>query len=319
MKHSAGILPRFAGFFAGSVGLILFITGIYMYSSGSLAIVGGGVGAVVSLVAYPVVFASLGIAVVLSLLRLAMSPVKPVPALLFLWLEVLIVLCFILPVVREATEWHDPETQLESSAPSFPLGTVLRAGRLALIADEQTGLRLENVVTVDFNTIPRASHHDRLFYDPASSRFVAGDGSVYSTGGALFPDQRSVEIPMPVAEIVRDLIHVAHRLAELGVPWRSMSLQGYLEIAALALLLTALWTCARISQWFLLNVALTFLAVRAALCIYSPVVLDFVRGQLPLSVTPYSAAIVITIAATVLIIVAILLPPLSKLGFNYEK
>jgi len=319
VKRSIGVAPRFVGFFIAISGLILLITGVYVYSAGMLAVRAGSVAAVVSAAAYPVALAALFGSAVFVLMRLALSRVSPIIGLLVLWVLFLLVLFFVLPLVRETTSWNGEEPAVEAEVPVFPLQTVLRAGDTAIILDVQTGLRLDGVIGIQFAAVPRIARYEHLYFDPDENHFVAADGTILPLGTARFSDQQSVRIPEPAAKTIDDLLRAGHRIVSLGVPWRGMTVAGYAELLSLSVLLLSIWTFARMSQWFLLNAALTLLAARAILWLYSPPLIEFVRAQLPPGLSEYAAAIGIAIAAILLLVIAILLPPLHTLDVDYES
>lgn len=319
MKRSLGVIPRFFGFLSTSFLLFFIFSGVYLYSARVQIVEERGIAAILTLTAYPLFFASLLTATILVLLRLALSRVNPVPALLILWVLVVLMLGGVMPVIQSITEWTGEDNTLRTGTPTFPRDTVLRAGDRAFVVESQTGLRLDEVLAIGFTTVPHIRQYDHIYFEPGENQLITPEGEVLSLGSSQFPDQRAVQLPVPLAQVIADLNEFSSVLSRRDVLWEVFRLPALLELLSLTVLLVSLWTVARMSQWFLLNAALSILSIRGMLRLYSSRFFALQGDLLPSTLTEYGNAPVFAGIAVILILIALLLPPLKQLDLADEE
>ncbi len=312
MKRSIGVAPRFPGFALASLIVLLAFALAYSVASGASILVDRGVAAFVGMTLYPALVASTFIAVGLVLVRIALSSVRPVPALLILWAELALMVLVVFPLVSSATGWSGPTAAIELQLPMTPVDTVVRSGDVAIIVEGQQGLTMNDTIVVDFSARPRFSRHATATLDPRDNILVPAGGPPLYLGPAFFPAQESAALPATIGSTVDDLLGFASRLSRFGAPWRNASAPVLLEYVLITVLLISLWTFARMSQWLLLNWALVLLALRAFFLVYHPSLLDFAAAELPASLYSFAPSVVMAAIALLLIVVAILLPPVKR-------
>jgi hypothetical protein len=257
----------------------------------------------------PVLLMALFPAVMFTVLRSLFKAIVPV---LFLFL-VCVTSALIL---TGAVLVHHPGGGVPLPDPALqrrlPTGVILSGGDVSVRIDDATGVILTDLLLVYHREVPAIRVVPEATWHAGESRIVLPDGKdVDSTN---FSEVLWWQIPPAVRSLATDGMTLFRMLA--GPLYSGRTIELALMWSAFLLALTAVWTTARLFRWPLLNLAVSVAYLRGILAL--PESAEVLVRSYPLPrwmpdvVTRYPVVPAWALAALVLLVIAVFLPPLNR-------
>ncbi|MFW6328962.1 MAG: hypothetical protein ACOC28_02610 [Alkalispirochaetaceae bacterium] len=244
-------------------------------------------------------------AIPIQLLLILRNPGRPAGSLLLLF-------------VTAAAFQYAAGTLLEPPEPTdrelglFQPGLILETPEYAFAFRGRSGSAVTGVLLERPREDPVLSVHREGFIDLAGRRLLLPESGVSLPLEADYAPSASLyRPPAVIAGFVSDVLLFVE---SLGSP--RGGLDYLLLLASTTLLFFSLWTFARATNWKLMNLILLWFAVRLFFLLFrllrSDLVTSLAEQQLPESLASYLTPGVVTVLALLLLLLAILMPPLKE-------
>jgi hypothetical protein len=251
-----------------------------------------------------------------TVLRSLFKPIVPV---LFLLLVIGTVVGLVLGTIVLDTRFLSEDVADPVFRDRIPTDTILQGESVSFWVGERNGVELRDLVVFRTGEIPTIRRVESATWNPSADEIYLANGDPIKTAETegIF----RWELPESIERTVGDVERVYRQLARA---YRSRSIVVILVwIGTFVLAAAFLWTPARLFRWPLLNAITAFAYVRAVIAIpaflhtYSPI--ESTPFTVPELVIRFQVPIAWAIAATLLLVVAVVLPSLSHWRREFSR
>ena len=220
----------------------------------------------------------------------------------------LVILTFAVPVLTPVVD------RPEIPSLNLPVPTILHGRGHSLFVDNQTGGELGNVVVVRHHSPPHLDFFPQVIWNSREETLLLRGGETLSSREVMGLGR--TPLPPAVIALRTDLDTVLELVRFDPQGATSAMAVALAHILALSAAVVMAWGCARASRWLLVNTMVTlfygWLLLALPRLLAAPAVQGlFTRFPLPLWVTDYLPVIGWVLLAVILLVVALVQPPLT--------